>query len=95
MSKAIANKGVFNIVGEAEYDNLTFAKTVAKHTGKPLQYKIVDMDVDRPGVDLRYALDGSKLAKLGWKPKVNIEKNIQKIVEWTLKKENRKWLRKE
>ena len=89
-----ASKGVFNIVGEAEYDNLQFAKTVAKFTGKPLQYKIVDMDVDRPGVDLRYALDGGKLAKLGWKPKVNIEENIKKIVEWTLKPENRKWLKK-
>ena len=85
-----ASSGVYNIVGDVEYDNLEFAKKIAYAMGQPLKYKIVNMDVDRPGVDLRYALDGEKLEKLGWNNPVSTEDNIKNIVKWTLG--NRKWL---
>jgi len=84
-------KGMFNITGEVEYDNLEFAKLVAKFMDKKLKYNIVSMAEERPGVDLRYALDGTKLANLGWKPTIGSEDTIKKIVEWTM--ENTKWLK--
>ena len=84
--------GTFNIVGEREFDNLEFAQTIAKYVGKPLDYEMVDFHSSRPGHDLRYALDGSKLEKYGFKYPVPVDESIKRIVEWTLKEENKKWL---
>jgi dTDP-D-glucose 4,6-dehydratase len=88
-----ASMGVFNIVGEKEYDNLELAKLVASYVGKPLKYEMVDFHSSRPGHDLRYSLSGKKMYDLGWRHPVSIEDSIKKIVEWTLKEENKKWLR--
>lgn len=77
----------FNIVGERELDNLEIALLVADHLGKELKYELLDFhDVKvRPGHDRRYALDGSKLASLGWKPPVPFEESLKHTVDWTLK----------
>jgi dTDP-glucose 4,6-dehydratase len=74
----------FNIVGEKELDNLSLAKMIAKFMGKQLRYKLIDFHQARPGHDRRYALDGSKIEALGWKPPVALEESIRKIVIWTL-----------
>ena len=79
----------YNIVGSKEIDNLHLAKIVSKHIKKELKYKFVDFHSSRPGHDLRYALSGQKLAKMGWKPKKNIESRIRETVTWTLK--NKDW----
>jgi dTDP-glucose 4,6-dehydratase len=50
----------------------------------------VDYHTARPGHDKRYALSGEKLAKIGWKPPVDLEHSLKKTVEWTLK--HPKWL---
>ncbi|MGZ7314091.1 GDP-mannose 4,6-dehydratase, partial [Streptococcus pyogenes] len=45
---------------------------------------------DRPGHDIRYAIDASKIEeKLGWVPDETFESGIRKTVEWYL--ENREW----
>jgi len=88
-----ASKGVFNIVGEKEFDNLEFALTIAKYVGKELNYELVDFHSSRPGHDLRYALDGNKLLNYGFTYPVPVDESIKNIVEWTLKPENIKWLR--
>jgi len=41
---------------------------------------------------MRYALDGSLLASLGWEPKIKLSERIKEMVLWTL--ENNRWLRK-
>ena len=81
----------FNLVGPIELDNLELAKLIAKSVGKILKYKMVDFHSSRPGHDLRYALDGNLMKKLGWKPKVSIEERIDQVVDWTLK--NKRWLK--
>ena len=46
---------------------------------------------DRPGHDLRYAIDSSKLQKdLGWQPSVTFEQGLEKTVDWYL--QNPDWL---
>jgi len=80
----------YNIVGEKEVDNLTLAKMISSCVGKDLECELVDFHSSRPGHDLRYALDGSKMATLGWTPKNNLEKSIQNVVDWSLK--NKKWI---
>lgn len=92
LSPVDAGEGVFNIVGEKEFDNLTFAQTIAQYVGKELKYEIVDFHSARPGHDLRYALDGNKLKSYGFKYPVPVDESIKNIVEWTLKPENKKWL---
>jgi len=80
----------YNIVGAMEIDNLQLAKIISKHLNKKLYHKFVDFHSSRPGHDLRYALSGSKLKKMGWKPSKNIVQRIKDTVDWTLK--NREWL---
>ena len=90
----ILNKGKvgekFNIVGYKEIDNLQLAQIIAKQLKKRLRYKMVDFHSARPGHDLRYALDGAKLKKLGWIPKKNINQRIKQTIDWSLK--NKNWL---
>lgn len=80
----------YNIVGEREVDNLQLAQFIADIQGRPLRYEMVDFHSSRPGHDLRYALDGSKLAALGWKPPVSFEASMERVVNWTLA--HPKWL---
>lgn len=81
----------FNIVGDREVDNLEMAKFIAKIVGKPLTYEMLDSHFSRPGHDTRYALDGEKLRRLGWKAPVKFESSLMATIEWTL--ENQEWLR--
>lgn len=52
--------------------------------------KFVDFHSTRPGHDLRYALDGSKMAALGWTPPTALDAALERIVKWTLA--NPDWL---
>jgi len=78
-------------VGEREVNNLELASLIAANVGRPLHYEMVDFHSSRPGHDLRYALDGSKLAEMGWSPPDCFERSLSDTVFWTLK--NERWLR--
>lgn len=80
----------YNISGEKEVSNLEMAQMIAKFMNKKLKYELVDFYSSRPGHDLRYGLDGTKLFNMGFELPVNFEHSLQKTVEWTL--ENLKWL---
>lgn len=80
----------YNVVGEREISNLYFAEMIAKILNRPLKYELVDFHAARPGHDRRYALDGSKLQKLGWKPPLTIEESLKNTLEWTM--EHPQWL---
>ncbi|MBC7607785.1 MAG: GDP-mannose 4,6-dehydratase, partial [Burkholderiales bacterium] len=46
---------------------------------------------DRPGHDLRYAIDANKISKeLGWRPSVTFEEGLEHTIDWYL--ENSAWL---
>lgn len=79
----------FNIVGKDEIDNLQLAKFIAEAQDKDLSYEMVDFHSQRPGHDLRYALDGSKMEKMGWVPKSAYDQ-LEITINWTL--ENDRWL---
>lgn len=81
----------FNVVGEREVSNLDLARAIADIMGKELHYEMVDFHSSRPGHDLRYALDGTKLRLLGWGPPVGFEQSLRRTVEWTLERRD-KWL---
>lgn len=80
---------MWHIVGE-ERSNLDVAQTIARILGKPLHYELVSFHASRPGHDLRYALDGSKLAAAGWQPSRPLDDTLADIVTWYL--EHPAWL---
>ena len=51
---------------------------------------MVDFHSQRPGHDLRYALDGNKMKEMGWEP-CSAYKKLDEVVKWTLK--NDRWLK--
>ena len=77
----------YNIVGSEEITNYNLAKMIGDILEKPLNYEFVDFHSARPGHDLRYALDGSKLRDLGWTPKPLKEK-LKEVILWS---GNDKW----
>lgn len=70
----------YNIVGDKEVDNLTLAKTIGEILGKEIKYQLTDAHSERPGHDVRYGLDGTKLANEGWKPTANFEEKLKGTV---------------
>ena len=93
----------YNVGGHNERTNLEVVKTVCSIldelivkkplnglTAQPLNRfeELITYVTDRPGHDLRYAIDPSKLMnELGWKPEENFETGIRKTVQWYLDNE--------
>ncbi|GMV18592.1 MAG: dTDP-glucose 4,6-dehydratase [Polyangiaceae bacterium] len=80
----------WNLSGEREVSNLEMAQLLAKYTDTALRYRLVDSDQLRPGHDLRYAIDGTKLRDAGFSYPLNFEQSLERIVKWTL--EHPEWL---
>jgi dTDP-glucose 4,6-dehydratase len=80
----------FNIVGSEELNNLDLATIIAEAQGKELKYEMVDFHSSRPGHDLRYALDGDKMKRLGWEPAKSVRERIAEVTKWTL--DNERWI---
>ena len=74
----------FNIVGDVELSNLQVAQEISEVLGKPLRYELTDFHATRPGHDRRYALDGFKLKKEGWRAPLTFKASLKKYIEWTL-----------
>jgi dTDP-glucose 4,6-dehydratase len=79
----------FNICGATELNNLELAQMIAAAQDKKLNYEFMDFHSSRPGHDLRYALSGERMKKMGWEPQP-VQERINEVVHWTL--ENRRWL---
>lgn len=79
---------VYNVGGHNEKTNLEVVRTILKALGKP--ESLIEFVTDRPGHDLRYAIDPTKLeTELGWKPKYTFETGIRQTIQWYL--DNREW----
>lgn len=80
---------VYNIGGHNERSNLQVVKTILKTVGA--SEDLITYVKDRPGHDLRYAMDPKKIeTELGWKPVYNFDTGIVQTVKWNL--ENKEWL---
>lgn len=79
---------VYNIGGHNERTNLSVVKVILSILGK--DESLIEYVTDRPGHDLRYAIDPTKISKeLGWLPKTSFEEGIKKTVQWYL--DNKEW----
>ncbi|ANQ23065.1 dTDP-glucose 4,6-dehydratase [Vibrio natriegens] len=89
----------YNIGGHNEKANIEVVKTICtlleelvpnKPTGVEKYSDLITYVTDRPGHDVRYAIDASKIEReLGWKPEETFESGIRKTVEWYLN--NKEW----
>ena len=91
------NHETYNIGGFNEWKNIDLVKLVCQIMDKKLNRpegksaELITFVKDRPGHDLRYAIDASKINKeLGWKPSVTFEEGLEQTIDWYL--ENTDWL---
>ena len=87
----------YNIGGNNEWKNIDLIRLLCNIMDEKLNRqsgesaKLITFVKDRPGHDLRYAIDASKLkVELGWEPSVKFKEGLEKTVDWYL--ENEKWL---
>ena len=87
----------YNIGGFNEWQNIDLIKLLCVQMDQKLgrkpgeSEKLITYVKDRPGHDLRYAIDANKINKeLGWKPSVTFEQGLQKTIDWYLN--NKEWM---
>lgn len=92
------NHETYNIGGFNEWKNIDLVKLLCHIMDSKLgrkegtSEKLITYVKDRPGHDLRYAIDASKINKeLGWKPSVTFEQGLEKTIDWYLS--NGDWLK--
>ena len=78
---------VYNIGGHNEQSNLDVVRTIIEALGK--SEELIEFVADRAGHDKRYAIDASKLEKLGWQPIYNFKSGIAQTIQWNLN--NQDW----
>ncbi|MDF0727070.1 dTDP-glucose 4,6-dehydratase [Cytobacillus sp. S13-E01] len=81
------NGEVYNVGGHNERTNLEVVKTIINTLGK--SEALIEFVTDRLGHDKRYAIDPTKLEKLGWKPTFTFETGIAQTIQWYL--DNKDW----
>ncbi|HYE68974.1 MAG TPA: dTDP-glucose 4,6-dehydratase [Anaerovoracaceae bacterium] len=78
---------VYNIGGNNEKTNLYVVNRILKELGKP--DTLIEFVEDRPGHDLRYAIDSTKMKKsLSWEPTIRFEDGIVDTIRWYLDHQN-------
>ena len=87
----------YNIGGNNEWKNIDIVhkicEVLAEETQKDVAAlkKLITFVKDRPGHDLRYAIDSTKIRKeLGWRPQETFETGLRKTVRWYL--DNQSWV---
>ncbi|MBW4829367.1 MAG: dTDP-glucose 4,6-dehydratase [Clostridiaceae bacterium] len=79
---------VYNIGGHNEKTNLEVVETIIDELGKSKE--LITFVSDRPGHDLRYAIDPTKIRnELGWEPKIRFNEGIKMTIKWYL--DNQEW----
>ena len=79
---------IYNIGGHNEHSNLDVVKTILQVLGKP--ESLITFVDDRPGHDLRYAVDPEKIhGELGWSPATDFYDGIRSTIRWYL--DHQKW----
>jgi dTDP-glucose 4,6-dehydratase len=91
------NAETYNIGGFNEWQNIDLVKLLCRLMDHKLERedgtseKLISYVKDRPGHDLRYAIDAGKINReLGWKPSVTFEEGLAKTIDWYM--ENQEWL---
>jgi dTDP-glucose 4,6-dehydratase len=72
---------IYNVGGSCEKSNIEIVETILSELGK--SYDLIEYVKDRPGHDLRYAIDSTRIEKeLGWKAEVDLQEGIRDTIKW-------------
>jgi len=83
------NGSIYNIGGNSERKNIDVVKAILHTLNKP--ETLIEYVQDRPGHDLRYAINSTKIHnELGWSPTFTFEDGIKQTIDWYL--QNKKWM---
>ena len=83
MARCEIKNEIFNIAGGFEQSNIiTCEKIITEYFGLTNFSNYIDSSYNRPGMDVRYALDDSKLRSLGWEPKADFDQELKLIVKY-------------
>lgn len=85
------NIGVINEQRNIDVVKLLIDVLSHKLPNKEISEDLIEFVEDRPGHDRRYAIDASKMKKLGWKPKTKFGEGLEQTVDWYF--ENQDWLK--
>ena len=77
----------YNIAADNETSALEMVKKISKTMGVKANYRLLYPEKDRPGNDLRYAVSGEKLKKMGWCQKTDLDKGLEKTIKWYISNE--------
>lgn len=93
------NKETYNIGGFNEWKNIDLVRLLCEKMDEKIgrkkgsSNKLISFVKDRPGHDLRYAIDATKInSELGWAPSVTFEEGLSKTIDWYLK--NKDWIKR-
>jgi dTDP-glucose 4,6-dehydratase len=79
---------IYNISSSNEVENIKVVETILQSMQKPTE--LIEFVEDRPGHDIRYSLNSTKIRKeFNWKPNHKFDDALKKTIEWYLKEE--KW----
>jgi dTDP-glucose 4,6-dehydratase len=70
----------YNLPGGTELPNREVVQRILDRLDKP--WSLVRTVADRPGHDRRYAMDGSKIAALGWRPRTPFDRGLAATIDW-------------
>jgi dTDP-glucose 4,6-dehydratase len=80
----LRNRTPVNFSGERETPNDEIVDMIGDLVGVRPKVEYTDFHAGRPGHDMRYALDGSKIEALGWKRVTTLEESMSALVKWTM-----------
>ncbi len=73
---------IYNISGNIELPNIEVVKKIIHFMYQDTHTEAYIRDLVRPGQDVRYSIDDTKLRNLGWTPKANFDNELEKIVTY-------------
>ncbi|MDB4857935.1 dTDP-glucose 4,6-dehydratase [Alphaproteobacteria bacterium] len=83
---------IYNVGGNQELQNIDLVNLICDYLDRVMPSKkivsyrdLIEFVSDRPGHDLRYAIDNTKISGLGWSSKRPFKKSLEKTIEWYLK----------
>jgi dTDP-glucose 4,6-dehydratase len=80
---------VYNVGGDCELENIELTRAILAEMGKP--ESLIEFVEDRPGHDVRYALEIDRIKELGWEPSADFTEGLKDTIRWYI--ENEDWWR--
>lgn len=81
---------IYNVAAGNYMANMDLTKTILRKMNKPVSF--IQSVQDRPGHDFRYAIDASRIRKLGFKPEIPFDEGLDLTIDWYQK--NQRWWKK-